>query len=163
VNDTSVSFEINDVREAPGLNVMSGSSEISDTWDAPAAARVATPVMVERPKSARQALRCLLIKMFAFIDERDVSVETFHLKKYIYPFQICVNHTEAVHVHQAIRNVNQLNTTSARFCGEDRGATNKLSAVCAWVLLDELVDVPVFHPLGDHRKPAFTYRYSKQW
>jgi hypothetical protein len=85
VNDTSVSFEINDVREAPGLNVMSGSSEISDTWDAPAAARVATPVMVERPKSARQALRCLLIKMFAFIDERDVSVETFHLKKIYIP------------------------------------------------------------------------------
>ena len=87
VNDTSVSFEINDVREAPGLKDMSGSSETSDTWDAPAAARVATPVMVERPKSARQALRCLLIKMFAFIDERDVSVETFRLKKRYTPFK----------------------------------------------------------------------------
>jgi hypothetical protein len=34
----SVSFEINDVREAPAANDMSGSSEISETWDAPAAA-----------------------------------------------------------------------------------------------------------------------------
>ena len=68
VNDMSVSFEINDIHEAPGLNDMSGPSEISDTSDAPAA-RVATPVMVERPKSARQALRCLLIRIFAFADE----------------------------------------------------------------------------------------------
>jgi hypothetical protein len=81
VNDTSVSFEINDAREAPGLNDMSGSSETSDTWDALAAARVATPVMVERPKSARQALRCLLIRIFAYIDEREVSVETFRFLK----------------------------------------------------------------------------------
>ena len=45
----------------------------------------------------------------------------------------------------------------------DQGVTNKLGAVYAWVLLDELVDVPMLHPLGDHRKPAFTYRYSEQW
>ena len=65
----SVSFEINDVCEAPAANDMSGSFEINDTWDAPAAARVATPVMVERPKSTRQAFRSLLIRIFAFVDE----------------------------------------------------------------------------------------------
>ena len=70
---------------------------------------------------------------------------------------------EVMHVRQAIRNVNQLNITSAGLCGEDRGATNKLSAVYTRVLLDELVDVPVFHPLGDHRKSVSAYRHSKQW
>jgi hypothetical protein len=65
----SESFEINEVCEAPAANDMSGSFEISDIWDAPATGRVAIPVIVERPKSARQALRCLLIKMFAFVDE----------------------------------------------------------------------------------------------
>jgi hypothetical protein len=69
INDMSVSFETSDVHEAPGANDMSGSSEISDTCDTPAGARVATPVMVERPKSARQALRFLLIRMFGFADE----------------------------------------------------------------------------------------------
>ena len=74
-----------------------------------------------------------------------------------------MNHAETVHVRQAICNVNQLNSTSAGFYGGDRGATNKLSAVYVWVLLDELIDVPMFHPLGDHRKPVFTYRHPKQW
>jgi hypothetical protein len=54
--------------------------------------------MVERPKSARQALRSLLIRMFAFVDEWGVSVETFHLEKNLYPFQISVHHPEAMHV-----------------------------------------------------------------
>ena len=94
----SVSFEIDDVREAPAPNDTSGSPELNDTCDALAAARVATPVMVERPKSARQALRFLLIRMFAFVDERGVSVETFHLEKNLYPFKISVNHPEAMHV-----------------------------------------------------------------
>ena len=65
----SVSFEMNDVCEAPAANDMSGPFEINDTWDAPAVVRVATPAMVERPKSARQALRSLLIRIFAFVDE----------------------------------------------------------------------------------------------
>jgi hypothetical protein len=66
VNDTSESFEINDVREAPAVNDMNGSFETSDAWDAPVAERVATPVMVERPKSARQARLSFVIRMFAF-------------------------------------------------------------------------------------------------
>jgi hypothetical protein len=64
---------------------------------------------------------------------------------------------------QAASNVNQLNRTSARFCGGDRRGTHKINAVHIFVLLDELIYVPMFHPLGDHRKPAFTYRHSKQW
>jgi hypothetical protein len=121
------------------------------------------PVMVERPKSARQARRSLLIRMFAFvmseIKRGDVSFE-----KNSYPFQISVNHAEAMHVRQTVRNVNQLNSTSVRLCGNgDRGATHKLecgSHVCPSNKLD---DVPMFHPLGDHRKPVFTYRHSEQW
>jgi hypothetical protein len=46
--------------------------------------------------------------------------------------------------------------------GEGRGVTHQLSAVHIFLLLDKLVDVPVFHPFGDHRKPAFAYRHSKQ-
>jgi hypothetical protein len=44
----------------------------------------------------------------------------------------------------------------------NQGVTHKLNAVHMIVLLDELVDVPMFHPFGDHRKPAFAYRHSKQ-
>ena len=45
---------------------------------------------------------------------------------------------------------------------ERQGVTYKLNAVHMIVLLDEVVDVPMFHPLGDHREPAFAYRHSKQ-
>ena len=44
----------------------------------------------------------------------------------------------------------------------ERGATYKLDAVHVLVLSNELDDVPMFHPLGNHRKLAFTYRHSKQ-
>jgi hypothetical protein len=44
----------------------------------------------------------------------------------------------------------------------DRGVTHQLSAVHIFVLLDELIDVPMFHPFGDHREPTFAYRHSKQ-
>jgi hypothetical protein len=40
--------------------------------------------------------------------------------------------------------------------------THQLSAVRIFFLLDKLVDVPMFHPFGDHRKPLFAYRHSKQ-
>jgi hypothetical protein len=66
VNDTSESSEINDIRAAPAVSGRSESFEISDAWDAPGAARVATPVIVEKPKSARQARLFFLIRMFAF-------------------------------------------------------------------------------------------------
>jgi hypothetical protein len=74
-----------------------------------------------------------------------------------------MNNVEAMHVRQAARNINQLNRTSARLCSGDRGVMHKLSPVHMIVLLDKLVDVPMFHPLGDHGKPVVTYRHSKQW
>ena len=82
----SVSFEINDVREAP--------------------AAVATPVIVERPKSAMQARRSPLISIFAYVDEGDVSVLGFQLKKHSCPLQISVDNAKVVHVLQAVCNVN---------------------------------------------------------
>ena len=74
-----------------------------------------------------------------------------------------MNYPEAVHVRQTGRNVNQLNRSSVRFCGAgDRGAY-KFGAVRMFVLSNELDDVPMFHPLGDHREPVSTYRHSEQW
>ena len=45
------------------------------------------PVIVERPKSAMQARRCLSISMFAYINEEDVSVEKFVPRKICTPFR----------------------------------------------------------------------------
>ena len=89
----------------------------------------------------------------------DISFE-----KNPYPFQISVNHAETVHMRQTVRNVNQLNGTSVRLCGNgDRGATHKLDTVHTFVLSNKLDDITIFHPLGDHRKPVFTYRHSEEW
>ena len=46
--------------------------------------------------------------------------------------------------------------------GGGRRPTHKLSAVHMLVLPNKLVDVPMFHPLGDHRKSEFAYCHSKQ-
>ena len=118
INDMSVSFGNDDVREAPAVNDACEPFEICDSWDAMAAARVATPVMVERPKSARQASRSLLMRMFAFGRVRS-KCENISFEKDSYPFQICVNHVEVMHVRQATRNLKQLNRTSARLCNGD--------------------------------------------
>jgi len=48
---------------------MSVSFEINDVWETTEVAWVATPVMVERPKSAMQACWPLLIRMFAYAGE----------------------------------------------------------------------------------------------
>ena len=69
-----------------------------------------------------------------------------------------------MHVCQATCNVGQLNRESVRLSESgDRGVAYKLNAVCMSVLLNELIDVPILHPLGDHGKSALTHRHSKQW
>jgi hypothetical protein len=84
-------------------------------------------------------------------------------EKNSYAFQVSVNHAEAVHVHQPVRNADQLNGMSVGFCGGgDRGAAHKLDAVRVFVLPDKLNDVPVFHPFRNHREPVFTYCHPKQ-
>ena len=161
-NDMSVSFENNDLWEGPVVGGVGEPFEMGNSWDATVVARALTLVMVERPKSARQACRSLLIRMFAFGRVRR-KCENIPFVKDSYPFQICVNHVEAMHVRQAQCNFKQLNRTSARFSGVDQGMTHKLGAVHIFVLLDKLVDVPMFHPLRDHRKPAVAHCHSKQW
>ena len=66
---------------------MSVSFEINDACEAPAVAAVATPVMVESPKSAIHARRLLLISMFAYVDEGDVSLWGSHLRNIRTPFR----------------------------------------------------------------------------
>jgi hypothetical protein len=67
-------------------------------------------------------------------------------------------------MHQTIHNVNQLNSTSVRFrgCGY-WGVTNEFNVVHVFVPPDKLVNVPILHPLGTHRKLASAYCYFKQW
>ena len=84
--------------------------------------------------------------MFAFVDVLGVSMEGFHLKNKTYSFQISVDYAEVVHVLQAIRNVSQLNNTSAWLL-RSQTTTHKLGTVHVGVPLDKLVDVSVFHPL----------------
>ena len=38
----------------------------------------------------------------------------FFVWRNTYPLEVSVNYTEAMHIHQAIRDVNQLNSTSVR-------------------------------------------------
>jgi len=129
---------------------MSVSFEIDDAQDAPAA--VATPVMVERPKSAMQARQSLLISMFACIDEGDMSAEAFHLRNIcLYPLQISVDHAEVVHILQAICDINQLNSTLVRALW-GRVIAYELNAVNMPIPLDKLVDISVVHPLGDQKR-----------
>ena len=67
-----------------------------------------------------------------------------------------------MHIFQAIRNVSQLDSISVRPL-RDQVTTYKLGAVYMSIPLNEFVDVSIFHPLGNHRKPVFTHRHPKQW
>jgi len=111
--------------------------------------------MVDRPKSAMQARRSSLTRMFAFVDGWGVSMEVFHLEEMKHtPFKspwtmrrpcMCFNPfaTPASSMVALIR----------LFRG--RVTTHKLSTVCVPVSLNKLVDVSVVHPLGNKSKSVF--------
>ena len=80
----------------------------------------------------------------------------------LYPFQISVDDTEVMHILQAVRNPSQLDSTSVSLL-QDQVTTYKLSAVHLPIPPREFVDVPVFHPLGYHRKPVLTHRHPEEW
>ena len=61
---------------------------------------------------------------------------------------------EFMHICHATRNASQLNGSSVRLL-RDRVATYELGAVYMLIPLDEIVDVSIFHPLGDESKPVF--------
>jgi len=72
----------------------------------------------------------------------------------MYTFQIPVDDAEIVHVLQTIRNVDQLNGTSVRLL-RDQATTYELGAVYVPILPNEIVNVPVFHPIGNQSKSVF--------
>ena len=58
-----------------------------------------------------------------------------------------------MHILQAVRNTSQLNGTLERL-PRDQVVMYELSAVCMWASPNELVDVSIFHPLRNQRKPV---------
>ena len=73
-----------------------------------------------------------------------------------------MDNTKFMHMLQAIRDTSQLGRILVRLLW-GHATTYKLSAVYMPVPLDELVDVSVFHPLGNHCKPVFIHCHPKQW
>ena len=89
-------------------------------------------------------------------------MQTPIIKRSIYPLQIPVNHPEAMHILQAIRNICQLPDGLVRHLPEPNTNTYKRSSVCIRIFPDELIGVSIVHPLGNHRKVVFAERHSKQ-
>jgi len=121
------------------------------------------PVMVESPKSAMQARRSLLTRMFAF-NRKWLGCKCEGIssgRKETYSFQISVDHVEVMHILQPICNTGQLSGMSGRLL-QDQVTTYELAAVHVLILLNELVDVSVFHPLGYQSKSVFVQRNSEQ-
>ena len=73
-----------------------------------------------------------------------------------------MDNTEAMHIPQATRNARQLNGRLATLL-QGQETTYKLSAVNVSVPPDELVDVPIFHPLRNKSEPVFAHCHSKKW
>jgi len=68
---------------------------------------------------------------------------------------------EVMHILQATRNSSQLKSTSVRLL-KSRVTTYELDAVDVHVHPNEPVDVPIFHPLGNHRELVFVDCNPKQ-
>ena len=73
-----------------------------------------------------------------------------------------MNHPEAMHILQAIRNIRQLPNELVRRLPRSNIDTYKRSPVCIRIIPNELVDIPIVHPLRNHRKVALIERHSKQ-
>ena len=73
-----------------------------------------------------------------------------------------MHNAEIVHILQSVCNIDQLDDTLVSLL-RGQVTTYELGAVHMPILPNELVDVPVFHPLGNHREPAATHCHSKQW
>jgi len=78
-----------------------------------------------------------------------------------YAFQVSVDHAEVMHVFQAVRDAGQLNGTSVGLL-RDQVTTYQLAAVYTLVPPDEVVDVSIFHPLGNKSKPVLVQCHPKQ-
>jgi len=65
-----------------------------------------------------------------------------------------VDHTEIMHIFQAIRDAGQLNGTSVGLL-RDQTTTYELAAVYVLIPFNEFVDVAIFHPLRNQSKPVF--------
>ena len=55
-----------------------------------------------------------------------------------------------------------INLSSQSEAGKIWVGTYKLNAVRIRVRLDKIHDIPIVHPLGNHRIPAVAYRHAKQ-
>ena len=93
----------------PPVNNMTVSLESKEESDVVAAARVLTPVTVERPKSERQARLSLLIRMLALINggQRHVNIQL----EIAYSFQISVDEVKLMHIYQTLCNIHKLNAS----------------------------------------------------
>ena len=72
-----------------------------------------------------------------------------------------MDHAEVVHILQAVCDVDQLNIISVRFMW-GRAMAYKLNAVNVPIPLDEVVDVPVIHPLGNQSELIFAHCHSEE-
>ena len=79
-----------------------------------------------------------------------------------YPFQIRVNYAEVMHILQPVCNVDQLNGSSVGRIQWGQVTTYKIGAIHFLIPLDEVIDVSVFHPLGNHREPVLVKGHPKQ-
>lgn len=85
-----------------------------------------------------------------------------HFEGSRYPFKISVNDPEVMHILQAVRNVHKLRIGSVGNLLRSNVDTHKGDAVCIGVFPNELADVSIVHPLGNHRKPVLADCHSKE-
>jgi len=65
-----------------------------------------------------------------------------------------------MHIFQTVCNVGQLNRTSVRLV--QWRVTHELNAVDVAIPLDEVIDVPILHPLRNQGELVFAHRHSKE-
>jgi len=74
-----------------------------------------------------------------------------------------VHHVDAVHILQSICGVNQLNESVTLTSASYGAIAHELSTVNSLIILYELIDVTVIHPLGYHRESVvFQSRTDKR-
>lgn len=117
---------------------MTVSLESKEERDVLAAARVPTPVIVERPKSEMQARRSLLTRILALIKghQRQGNIR---LKITTHPFQISMDEVEAMHICETLRDINELNTSVKDPYGSDNAHTSSARSTLGFFWMKSLM------------------------
>jgi hypothetical protein len=121
--------------------------------------------MVRSPKSARQRMTALIDQDIGLAKRASQAADSDERSK-SYPLQVSVYHRLTVHIYQPLSDVFELRENDHEgWPSTLEIKPHKLETIRILMDFDELVDVPILHPLRCHCEEGkgIIHHYPQQW